>query len=225
MRSRKPVIRTGRRPLWLGSLRRTTPVSRHWGADRGNPVDRYYIERFLAEHAADIRGKVLEVMDSRYTERFGVRVDRSDVLDIDPANARATIVADLTDAGSIPSDSFDCFILTQTLQFVYDVDAALQEAHRILDQGGALLATVPAVSRIDRNAGRDGDYWRFTADACERLFGSVFGRHAVQVRAYGNVLAGIAFLAGLAQEDLSDQELDEEDELFPVLVAVRAIKI
>lgn len=218
------MLRWRRRPLWLGSLRRTTPISQHWGAERGLPVDRYYIERFLEEHAGDIRGRVLEVMDARYTERFGTAVERSDVLDVDAANPSATIVADLTDAGSIPSGSFDCFVLTQTLQFVYDVGAAVREAHRLLRPGGVLLATVPAVSRVDRKAGRDGDFWRFTADSCATLFGSVFGSGNVEVRAHGNVLAGVAFLAGLAREDLSERELDEEDDLFPVVVTVRAVK-
>ena len=37
----------------FGGLRRLTPVSRAFGFDRGLPIDRYYIERFLAAHAED----------------------------------------------------------------------------------------------------------------------------------------------------------------------------
>ncbi len=222
------MIRWRRRPIWLGSLRRTVPISDHWGADRGTTVARYYIERFLAEHSHDIRGRVLEVKDSRYTERFGAAVESSDVLDIEAVNPRATIVADLADASVIPSDSFDCFILTQTLQFIYDFAAAIREAHRVLRAGGVLLVTVPAVSRLDRRPGLAiepaDDYWRFTADACTKMFGSVFGTDNVAVHAYGNVLAAVAYLAGLAREDLSDRELDEQDELFPVLITVRGVK-
>jgi SAM-dependent methyltransferase len=212
-----------RRPR-LGSLRRTTPISARWGADRGTPIDRYYIEQFLAEHSTDIRGRVLEVGDRRYTERFGSGVSWSDVLDIDQANPDATIVADLAHAPGVGSDCFECLILTQTLQFVFPVEAAIREAHRLLRSGGVLLATVPAVSRVDRHAGVDGDFWRFTAASCHRLFGAVFGEAALDVRAYGNVLAAIGFLTGLAREDLSDAELDERDELFPVVVGVRAVK-
>ena len=40
-------LRRRRRPVLLGSLGRTRPVSYHWGYDRGLPVDRWYIERFL----------------------------------------------------------------------------------------------------------------------------------------------------------------------------------
>ncbi len=109
-------LRRFRRPAWLGSIRRTTPLSDHWGRDRGTPVDRYYIEQFLAAERQAIRGRVLEVLNAEYTERFGVGVERSDVLDIDPSNTSATIVADLATADDVPSEAFDCIVLTQTLQ-------------------------------------------------------------------------------------------------------------
>ena len=55
----------------------THPLSDHWGYDRGTPVDRWYIERWLSGQARDIRGSVLEAMDSRYTARFGTGVTES----------------------------------------------------------------------------------------------------------------------------------------------------
>src|ERR1044071_606160 len=65
----------------FGALRRLTPISREFGLDRGQPIDRYYVEDFLERNAADIRGRVLEVGDDRYTRKFGGgRVSRSDVL-------------------------------------------------------------------------------------------------------------------------------------------------
>jgi hypothetical protein len=56
------------------------------------------------------------------------------------------------------------------------------------------------------------------------VFSSVFGYSLMGVGAYGNVLAAIGFLTGLAREDLSDRELDFADEFFPVLIGVRAVK-
>ncbi|HSC25950.1 MAG TPA: hypothetical protein VLD67_01675, partial [Vicinamibacterales bacterium] len=34
-----------------GDLRRSNPVSRNWGYDRGTPIDRHYIHEFLASHS------------------------------------------------------------------------------------------------------------------------------------------------------------------------------
>lgn len=212
------------RPAFFGTLRRTSPLSERWGEDRGRPVDRYYIERFLAAHRADIRGHVLEVKDPLYTHRYGIDVQRSDVLDAAPDNPYATIVADLQAADGIRSDSLDCFILTQTLQFVYDFSAAVRHTHRILRPGGVVLATMPAVSRTTTPDDRLPDYWRFTPTSCLRLFGDVFGEANVQVWSYGNVLSCVAFLVGLADQELKRAELDVVDERFPLILAVRATK-
>ena len=208
------------KPAWPAFLRRTRPLSDVWGFDRGTPVDRHYIEGFLAEHRGDIRGRVLEVQDSAYTERFGSGVEGRDVLDIDPSNPRATIVADLADPGALPAGAFDCFILTQTLHLVYDLPAAARSCHRLLRPGGVLLATGPALSRV-----RGGtDFWRFTPASLGRLLGEAFGPGQVAVRAYGNVLAATAFLSGMALEEVPARLLDRRDEHFPVIVAARAVK-
>src|SRR6266511_3377036 len=76
------------RSLRWGNMRRLRPVSDRYGYDRGTPVDRYYIERFLSEHAECIRGNVLEVKDAHYTRRFGSGA-RSHVVDIDRDNPDA----------------------------------------------------------------------------------------------------------------------------------------
>ena len=212
--------------LDLGDLRRLTPIDSGFGLGRGKPVDRHYIEEFLRRHAADIRGRVLEVGEDAYTMRFGgARVTRSDILHADASNPRATLVADLADAAALPSDSFDCFVCTQTLTYIYDVQAAVRTIRRILAPGGVLLATVPGISQMspyDRD--RWGEYWRFTAQSLGRLLGDAFGSAQVEVEAYGNVLASTAFLQGLCAGDLSKAELDHRDQRYQMLVAGRAVK-
>jgi len=210
-------------PASLATIRRTTPVSRDWGFDRGTPVDRYYIERFLSHHRHDVRGRVLEIKDSTYTNRYGTGIERCDVMDIDPANRHATILADLSASHHVSGDLFDCFLLTQTLQLIYDTRSAIAHSHRILRPGGVLLATVPSVSRIAVGPAFV-DYWRFTPASCARLFGEYFGSENVTVTSQGNVLVCIAFLLGLAYDELSKSELDLRDDNFPLLVTVRAVK-
>lgn len=211
------------RPARLGTLRRTSPLSHDFGYDRGTPVDRYFIERFLWTNRSRVRGRVLEVMDSTYTKRFGNEVTQKDVLDIDTNNTVATITADLANLDTIPDATFDCVILTQTLQLIHDVHSAVRHAHRILKQSGALLATVPTLSPIIDDD-RLTDYWRFTPASCTALFGDIFGRESVRVRAYGNVLTSIAFLVGMAHEELTAVELETHDNRFAMLVSVCAVK-
>jgi SAM-dependent methyltransferase len=209
----------------FGDFRRTRPISSHFGFERGQPVDRYYIERFLERHRADVRGRVLEVGDASYTRRFGGdRVTRSDVLHVHEGSPLATVVADLADAGHIPSDSFDCIILTQTLHLVFDVHAAVATLHRILAPGGVLLATVPGISQIDRGEWGETWFWSFTRQSARRTFEMRFAPADVAVDQYGNVLAAIAFLEGLAGHELEEHELAVTDPAYPVCVAVRAVK-
>jgi hypothetical protein len=80
------------------------------------------------------------------------------------------------------------------------------------------------VSQISRAADLENDFWRFTADSCSALLNPLFGKENVTLRSYGNVLACIGFLSGMAHEELSAQELNEHDEHFPLIVAVRAVK-
>jgi SAM-dependent methyltransferase len=231
--------RRGRRPGVVGALLPAAPppdprapapgcpapTSRVFGLDRGRPIDRYYIERFLAAHAGDIRGRVLEVGDDNYTRRFGgARVKRSDVLHVKP-DPHATIVADLCAADDVPAAIFDALILTQTLPFIFDVRAALRHVRRMLRPGGVLLLTVPGISQISRyDAERWGDYWRFTPQSVLRLLAEQFAGEAISVRSHGNVRVAAAFLDGLALEELPAEVLETDDLDYPVIITARAVR-
>jgi hypothetical protein len=104
------------------------------------------------------------------------------------------------------------------------VRGAARHSARILRPGGVLLLTVPSVSRLAPRYGLASDYWRFTAASCSALFEEAFGQGQVSVQSYGNVFTAIAFLAGMAQEELSPAELEAHDPYFPLLMAVRAVK-
>src|SRR5690606_26479980 len=144
--------------------------------DRGQPVDRYYIEHFLEKNRSDIRGRVLEVGDDAYTRRFGgSQVTQRDVLHVDPDRRDATIIADLASADHVPANSFDCIICTQAFHLIFDAGAALRTMHRNLKPGGVLLLTAPGISQIDRGEWRATWYWAFTTASLGRMMGAVFG--------------------------------------------------
>ena len=208
-----------------GTLRHTAPLSREFGYDRGTPVDRFYIEGFLERYGRDVRGRVLEVKDSGYTRRFGgPRVTHREVLDIDANNPNASIVADLASGIGIPSDTFDCIILTQVMQFIYDLPAAVATLHRILRPEGVLLLTVPGISQVAYRQLGPSWHWSFTEASVTRLLSEHFQNPAPRVELHGNVLAATALLQGIAYEELSSRELEAHDPDYQVIIAARAAK-
>jgi SAM-dependent methyltransferase len=210
-----------------GDLDRVSPVSDTWGLDRGRPIDRYYIEAFLEGHAADIQGTVFEMKDPGYTRRFGQeRVTRAVVVDVDPENPLATLRADLAAPDQCPSSQADCFVLTQTVHIIYDHAASVRSAMQVLKPGGVLLCTIPAVSRVNYENGglRNGDFWRMTRAAVERLFGDLDSASQLEIQTFGNVRTCAAFLYGLAAEDMPPPVLEFHDPWFPLIHCVRAVK-
>jgi SAM-dependent methyltransferase len=204
-------------------------MSRDWGDDRGGPVDRHYITGFLDRHRADVKGRVLEIAEDVYSRWFGDdRVTQFDILEYTKGeHPRATFVGDLTDAPDIPSNTFDCVIITQTLQLIYDLRAAIATLHRILKPGGVVLVTVPGITPVARHDSESwGNYWcwSFTALSMRRLFEERFASDDVHVETYGNVLAATAFLYGLGRGELTTAELDYRDPDYEMLIAVRARK-
>lgn len=208
----------------FGNLGTTRPISADFGWDRGTPVDRVYVERFLDANHADVRGRALEIGDASYCRRFGSGVTRQDVLHVDPANRDATIIGDLSQPDVLPPDGFDCLLITQTLHLIFDMGQAAAQLHRALAPGGVLLLTVPGITPIDRREWTDSWYWSLTAAAVRRLFEPLFGAENMAVEAYGNVYAATCFLQGLAAEEVDRAKLDPTDPAFPVVVALRARK-
>jgi SAM-dependent methyltransferase len=214
----------------FGSLRRLTPIGEVFGLKRGQSldlcIDRYYIERFLAHRASDIHGHVLEIAENTYTRRFGgTRVVQSDVLHAAPGNPDATMIADITHAEHLAANAFDCIILTQTLQYIYDLRAAMRTLYRILKPGGVLLATCPGISQTSRyDANNWGEFWRLTTLSAHRLCTEVFPEDGVTVQAYGNVLVAMAFLYGLILPELRRDELEYHDPDYELLITIRAVK-
>jgi SAM-dependent methyltransferase len=215
-----------RKPLVFEDITRTAPVSRVFGFDRGMPIDRYFIEKFLSNNSQYIRGSVLEIAESTYTKKYGNQVTSCEILHYDNSGKKATIIGDLTKEATLPEVIVDCFICTQTLNFIFDVRKAIEGSYKVLKEGGCFLCTISGISQISRyDMDRWGDYWRFTDLSIRRLMGTVFGEGNVDVVTFGNSLAATAFLKGLAVDDFPDTKvLDEHDRDYQVIIGVRAIK-
>jgi FkbM family methyltransferase len=219
-----PVIRQQPDLDLLREIDRVEPISRSFGFDRGTPIDRYYIEQFLEQNSSRIRGRVLEIGDNTYTQKYGTGVTKSEILNAVPS-PQATIAGDLATGKNVPEDAFDCIILTQTLLCIYDVKSALTHAIKALKLGGTLLITVPGISQISRyDMDRWGDYWRFTDKSLKMLIEEAAPDSEIEVQTFGNVAVAKAYLDGLALEELPKEILDIHDNDYQ-LVLTAIVKI
>lgn len=210
----------------MGDLRALEPASRQFGEDRGQPVCRWYIERFLDAHRDRVRGRVLEVAERTYTRRFGgQRVTESAILHATADNADATIVGNLATGDGIPEGRFDAAILSQTLQCIFDVQGAARSIHRLLAPGGSALVTVPAIAPVSRyDVERWGEYWHFSEQSVRKLFEPHFGAANVTVESHGNHVVAHAYLAGMAAEELRADELLARDADYPIVITAVATR-
>ncbi|HZG23371.1 MAG TPA: methyltransferase domain-containing protein [Chitinophagaceae bacterium] len=207
------------------SLDSTGPVSRFFGEDRGTPIDRYYIDKFLARQSHLVTGTVMEIADDKYIRKFGRNVSTYEILYVNKDNPRATIVGDLTDSATLPADKIDCFICTQTFNFIFNFSDAIRGAHHVLKPGGYLLATISGPCQVSRyDMDRWGDYWRFTTLSTQKTFDAVFGDGNVEVDYYGNFLSSMSLLRGIAAEEITTEKLDFKDPDYQVTIVVTARK-
>lgn len=212
------------------SLLKVAPVSSKFGFDRGTPIDRYYIERFLNDNSQYVTGNILEIGGVKYSKRFSLGTNNTYyclTLDSPPHSKDIKFInGDLTKVEKLPDGLIDCFICTQTFNFIYDVRAAIRGAYKLLKEGGILCATVSGLSQISRyDMDRWGDYWRFTDLSIRKLMGEVFQENNIQVFVYGNVMSATALIQGLAVEDLQDTSLLEKcDNDYQVTIGIIARK-
>jgi len=201
------------------------PVSDFYGDDRGTPVDRYYIDRFIKDNRHRIRGHVLEVAENTYSRQFGSGIESIDVLHYEKGTPGATLIGDLSRPETLPENRFDCFICTQTIHVIYNYRDAIRGARQLLKPGGILLCTLSGIAQVSRyDMDRWGDYWRFTTLSAQRSFGEVFGAPNVTVDYGGNCYAAVNFLRGIALEELDRNKLGVKDPNYPILITIIASK-
>ena len=203
-------------PRW-GNLRRTTPFSSTYGFERGQPIDRYYLHKFLDSHRDLITGDVLEIQGTSYAERFGHDLFRADSFDIEP-RVEPTYLCDFAHcADVIPNHAYDCLLLPNSLPHFRELDRCLAHALRVVRPGGTILASAAGLLPL---TGDIAEYWRLTPDAWRLTLVEAWSGAALEVAGHGNCLSAVGAQLGLALEELTEAELDVRDPRFPVLTTM-----
>lgn len=194
-------------------------MSEYYGFERGTPVDRYYLHRFLERERRWITGRVLEIQMPGYTRKYGHDTVDAHAVDINPLiQPRPTYVVDLARAEDvIPDETYDCFLLPNTLCVLKDIEGALRNALRVLKPGGVILASTAAFVPL---TGGEDDYWRMSAAGWRELALKVWPGCEVVVEQHGNCLTAVGSMLGLALEEFSDEELTATHGKYPVLVTL-----
>ena len=203
------------------------PVSRRFGLEYGKAIDRYYIEKFISDNSEHICGDVLEVAENTYTEMFKSGDVNSMELHVKGWGGRNVIKGNLETGEEITEGLADCFICTQTIQFIYDLRRAAESIYKLLKQkGGTALITAAGIAQISMYDHRNwGEYWHFTDKSLKRLLSETFGEENVKVTCYGNAKTSAAMLYGLCLEDMSEEDLEYTDEQYPMLIGAVCRKV
>ena len=187
-------------PRW-GNLRRTTPFSSSYGFERGTPIDRYYLHRFLSAHRDLITGDVLEVQTNSVHRALRPRRDARRHV-----RHRAAVRADLSLRlrALRRRDSEPRLRLPAAAQHA----AALPRAR---SRPRAVAAHRPA--RAGRSWRRPAgllpltgdvpDYWRLSPDGWRETLAAAWPGADDRVAGHGNCLAAVAAQLGLALEELT----------------------
>lgn len=110
----------------------------------------YFVRRDLARYIAEMTsyfsGKVLDIGCGTQPYRFFLKNCEYYGMELDTPENRIHKKADyFYDGKTIPFEDsfFDCIMMTEVLEHVFNPDELIQEIKRILKPGGLLLITVP----------------------------------------------------------------------------------
>lgn len=201
------------------------PLSRRFGLEYGKAIDRFYIEKFLADNKSNIKGIAMEIAEDRYTKMFGENVVETMILHVNGWGGMNVIKGNLATGEGLVENSVDCLICTQTLQFIYDIHSVVKNIYKVLKPGGTAMITVPLLSQLSLYDYQNwGCYWRFTDQSMKKILLESFDEREIKVYTYGNMKAAMAFLYGICQEEMRQSDLEYYDEQFPLIIGATCRK-
>lgn len=113
------LITRRKSPVNFSDFSTNKPISTVFGLDIGTAIDRYYIENFYNDNKYLINGSVLEVGDDEFSKKYNNQDNHNDILHAVDDGRQDIIVGDLTNINTLPKAKYDCFIATQTLNFIF----------------------------------------------------------------------------------------------------------
>jgi SAM-dependent methyltransferase len=193
------------------------PYSRTFGLERGKPVGRYYVEKFLRENAHRVRGRCLEFGAARYRPLFP-QAEAYQVIDVVPRPG-VDFVCDIHDVSSMPAAAFDTIICTQVFEHLAYPERAARSIAALLKPGGLLLLTAPFINNVHYDP---DDFRRFTPECLQMILEDA-GFRVEDVSFGGNSLVGTGSLLGMVTEDFTVAEMEMKDPVYPYNVLIRAV--
>jgi SAM-dependent methyltransferase len=153
---------------------RETFLDRH--SDAGDWRNRYFSAATLtlwraagAAASRACRGRVLDAGSGRGAWKGTILAHAEEYhsIDLEPrGHDRPTWVGDLMQMPQVPSAHYDTVVCHQVLEHLPDPSRALAECRRVLVPGGALIVSVPHLSRLHE---LPHDYFRYTPNGLAAL--------------------------------------------------------
>jgi hypothetical protein len=202
-----------------GDLRRPQPMCASFGFQRGTPIDRYYLQKFVAKIRHRIAGKVVEIGGNPQGPRaYGLsHVVEYVNVDLLPGPG-VHLVGDVHDPSLLAQQSVGSIVIFNVLEHCVQPATVVDNMYRWLRPGGRVFCMVPNAQRIHECP---ADYWRMLPNALRWMF-RAFSRQEVQQ--YGTLASLIASYMGISAEELSHHELDDFHPDYPVATCIAAYK-
>ncbi|WP_083733561.1 class I SAM-dependent methyltransferase [Actinomadura sp. CNU-125] len=202
-----------------GQLRRLTPICPAFGKSRGTPIDRHYLDQFIAEVRSQVSGEVVEIggRDGNRDAYGFTKAARYRGMDI-AADPEVSLLCDATDPASLPPECLDAVVAFNVLEHTARPWEVVANMWRWLRPGGTAYCMVPNAQRVHE---APNDYWRPLPAALTAMFHDWSER---RVRQYGNPLTVIASYMGVPAEELDAAELDAYHPEYPVASCIIAHK-
>jgi len=202
------------------------------GKSAGLSIIRYYWADFLEQYVADIRGHALEVEETTILRQYGGdAVTQADAIDLTAHHDEVRVVADLSRAEHVAGEQYDCFVLPFSTAVIYDIEAALHHAVRLLKPGGVLLVNFWCMDfyfHRGLDMGTGGalymHHWFTPIQVHDLLHRTGLTTSDYTTQIYGNLMARMAFLLNLPARDLTPHERDLVDPGQPLMMGVRVVK-